>query len=76
MINHCKADCRIQEGDQIAQLIIGKISTTDMTEVDELVLTEPADSGFGSTDMSPKRTLSVTDAQPMIFFLQAEGNNN
>jgi len=76
MVNHGKADCRIQEGDRIAQLIIEKINTSDIMEVDELELTERVDSGFGSTDMSPKRTISVTDAQPMICFLQADSNNN
>jgi len=45
-------------------------------EVDELELTGRADSGFGSTDMSPKRTTTVTDAQPMICFLQADSSNN
>jgi len=76
MVDHGKADCRIQEGDRIAQLIIEKIHTSDIMEVDELELTERADRGFGSTDMSSKRTISVTDAQPMICFLQADSNNN
>jgi len=76
MVNHGKADCRIKKGDRIAQLIIEKINTSDMMEVDELEVTERAHSGFGSTDMSPKRTISVTDAQPMICFLQADANNN
>jgi len=76
MVNHGKADCRIQEGDRIAQLIIEKIKTSDMMEVDELELTERADSGFGSTDISPQRTISVTVAHPMICFLQADSNKN
>jgi len=76
MINHGKADCRIQEGDRIAQLIIERINTSDIMEVDELELTERANSGSGSTDMSPKRTLSVLNAQPMICYLQADSNNN
>jgi len=76
MINHGKAHCRIPEGDRIAQLIIERINTSDIMEVDELELTERAGSGFGSTDMSPKRTISVIDAQPMICYLQADSNNN
>jgi len=76
MVNHGKVDCRIQEGDRIAQLIIEKIKTSDMMEVDKLELMERGDSGFGSTDMSPKRTISVMNAQPMICFLQADPNNN
>jgi len=34
MVNHGKADCRLQEGDQITLLIIEKIDTTDIMEVD------------------------------------------
>jgi len=40
MINYGKADCRIHEGDRIAQLIIEKINTSDIMEVDELKITE------------------------------------
>jgi len=76
IINHGKADCRIQEGDRIAQVIIENINTSDIMEVNEVESTERADSDFGSTDMSPKRTISVTDAQPMISFLQADLSNN
>ena len=54
MINHRKVDCRIQTGDRIAQIIIEKIDTSDMMEVDRLKTTERADGGFGSTDLSPK----------------------
>jgi len=36
MVNHSKADCRIQEGDPIAQLIIEKINTSDIMEVHKL----------------------------------------
>jgi len=76
MIDHSKTDCRIQEGDQIAQLLIEKINTSDIMEVDELELTERANSSFGRTEMSPKRTISVTDAQPMICVLQADSSSN
>jgi len=76
MINHSKADCRIQEGDRIAQHIIEKINTSDIKKVDELELTERGDTGFGSTDMSPKRTIPVTDTQPLIYLQQADSSNN
>ena len=76
MINHGKIDCRIQAGDRIAQLIIEKIDSSDMMEVDDLKVTERAGKGFGSTDMSPKRITLVTDCKPMICFLQADQRNN
>ena len=76
MINHGKIDCRIQAGDRIAQLIIERIDTADMMEVDNLEGTERADGGFGSTDMSPKQTTPVADCKPMICFLQSNLKNN
>ena len=76
MINHGKIDCRIQAGDRITQLIIEKIDTSDMMEVDNLEITKQADEGFGSTDISPKRTPQVTDCKPMICFLQANHKDN
>jgi len=76
MINQGKAYGRIQEGDRITQLIIEKINTPDIMEVDKLELTDRANSGIGSTDMSTKRTISVTYAQPMVCFLQAQSSNN
>jgi len=76
MINHGKADCRVQERDRIAPLIIEKINTSDIIEVDELELTERADSSFVRMDLSLKRTTTVINAQPMICFLQADSSNN
>ena len=76
MINHGKIDCRTQAGDRIAQLIIEKIDTSDMMEVDNLEITERADNGFGNTDMSPKGTRPVTDCKPIICFLQANHKDN
>ena len=76
MINYGKIDCRIQAGDRIAQLIIERIDTSDMMEVDNLEVTGRADKGFGSTDMLPKRTTLVTDCELMICFLQANQKNN
>jgi len=66
MINHGTVDCRIHEGDRIAQHIIENINTSEIIEVDKLELTKRVDSGFGSTDMSPKRTISVTYTQPSL----------
>ena len=46
MINHGRADSRIQEGDRIAQLIVERINTSHIMEVDELELTERVDCGL------------------------------
>ena len=63
-------------GDRIAQLIIKTIDTSDMMEVDDLEVTERAEGGFETTDMSPKRATPVTDCQLMICFLQANQKDN
>jgi len=76
MINHDKADCRIQAGDRIAELIIPKITISDIIEVEKFEIMERAESGSGCTDMSPKRTTQVTDAQPIICFLEADSSSN
>jgi len=76
MINHSKADCRMQEGDLIAQLSIEKNHTSNIMEVDTLEVIEQAERVFGSTEMSPKRRISLRDAQPMISFLQADSSNH
>ena len=69
MINHGKIDCRIQAGDCISQIIIEKIDTSDMMEVDDLEVGEQVGKGFGSTDLSPKRTTPVIDCKTIIRFL-------
>ena len=76
MINHGKVDCRIQTKNRIAQIIIEKINTSDMMEVDQLETTERAEGGFGSTDLSPKRTATVVESALIICFLHADKRNN
>ena len=76
MIYHGKIDCRIQAGDRIAQMIIEKIDMSDRMEIDQLETMERAEGGFGSTDLSPKRTAMVVESAPMTCFLQADKRNN
>ena len=71
MVNQGKNNSRIQPGYRITKLIIEKIDTSDVMEVDDVEITERAERGFGSTNMSPKGTMSVIDCKPMICFLQA-----
>ncbi|KAF8665603.1 hypothetical protein AX16_000059 [Volvariella volvacea WC 439] len=49
LFNHSDRDFEIQEGDRIAQLILEKIYTPEVVEVEELDETERGIGGFGST---------------------------
>jgi len=76
MMNHGKKSYQVQEGDRIAQMIIEKIETSDMMEVDNLQITDRGDKGFGSTDLSPKRTIAVEQVQPIMCQLHADSREN
>lgn len=54
LINLSSTPTRIEKGDRIAQLILEKISTPDVEEVDDLApyATERGEGGFGSTGVS------------------------
>ncbi|KAK3038124.1 hypothetical protein RJ639_029578 [Escallonia herrerae] len=49
LFNHSDVDFVVKAGDRIAQLIIEKISTPEVTEVDDLDETARGAGGFGST---------------------------
>ncbi|XP_047317510.1 deoxyuridine 5'-triphosphate nucleotidohydrolase-like [Impatiens glandulifera] len=49
LFNHSDVDFEIKSGDRIAQLIIEKIMTPEVVEVDELDSTVRGAGGFGST---------------------------
>ena len=49
LFNHSNEDFEIKRGDRIAQLIIEKISTPEVVEVEDLDSTERGEGGFGST---------------------------
>lgn len=51
LFNFSDKEFEINEGERVAQLIIKKIETPEITEVDELDLTERGEGGFGSTDL-------------------------
>ena len=76
MMNHGKKSYQVQEGDRIAQMIIEKIDTSDMMEVDNLQKTDLGNKGFGSTDLSPKRTIAVKQVQPIMCQLYADSREN
>ncbi|KAL6527429.1 hypothetical protein OROGR_016519 [Orobanche gracilis] len=49
LFNHSDLDFEVKPGDRIAQLIIEKIVTPEVSEVDDLDSTERGSGGFGST---------------------------
>ncbi|KAG6626803.1 hypothetical protein CIPAW_15G077400 [Carya illinoinensis] len=49
LFNHSDIDFEVKAGDRIAQLIIEKIMTPEVTEVEDLDATARGDGGFGST---------------------------
>jgi dUTP pyrophosphatase len=54
LFNFGDEDFVIKQGDRIAQLILEKISTPDVEEVDELPETIRGEGGFGSTGVKNK----------------------
>ncbi|KAL6574315.1 hypothetical protein OROHE_001219 [Orobanche hederae] len=49
LFNHSDVDFEVKAGDRIAQLIVQKIVTPEVTEVDDLDSTARGSGGFGST---------------------------
>jgi dUTP pyrophosphatase len=49
VINHGDRSVRIEPGQRIAQLVVAPVVQAELTEVDELPLTERGAGGFGST---------------------------
>lgn len=49
LFNHSDVDFEVNTGDRIAQLIIQKIVTPEVTEVESLDSTQRGEGGFGST---------------------------
>ncbi|KAH6814962.1 DUTP-PYROPHOSPHATASE-LIKE 1 [Perilla frutescens var. frutescens] len=49
LFNHSDVDFQVKTGDRIAQLIMEKIVTPEVTEVDDLDSTAKGSGGFGST---------------------------
>lgn len=49
LFNHSDTDFTIQEGDRMAQLVLERIVTPEVMEVEELEDSERGAGGFGST---------------------------
>ena len=54
LFNFSDDDFTVKQGDRIAQLIIEKITITEVEEVEELKSTSRGEGGFGSTGVSSK----------------------
>ena len=52
LFNHGEADFAVAKGDRVAQLILERILTPDVVEVDDLDDTARGAGGFGSTGVS------------------------
>jgi len=76
MMNHGEKSYQVKEGDQIAQMIIERIDMSEMMEVDNLQIKDRGNKGFGSTDLSPKRTIAVEQVQPIMCQLYADSREN
>ena len=50
LFNHSDEDFKVKQGDRIAQLILEKIATPTIEQVDGLDKTTRGSQGFGSTD--------------------------
>jgi len=76
MMNHGNKNYQVQEEDRIAQMIIEKIDTSGMMEVDCLRITDRGDKGFWSTDLRPKQTIAVEQVQLVLCQLYADSRGN
>lgn len=54
LFNHSLQDFKVNVGDRVAQVIIEKITDTEIFEVDDLNETNRGSGGFGSTGVSEK----------------------
>jgi len=79
--NHGEADFLFRAGDRIAQLIIAPIANGDSMEVEDLGITERATTeraklDSGSSDLNPKRSITVKEEGIKICFLHADTSDN
>lgn len=49
LFNHSETDYKVTEGDRVAQLILERIVTPEVTEVESMAETVRGAGGFGST---------------------------
>lgn len=54
LFNHSEVDFEVKEGDRVAQLVLERIYTPDVVEVEQLEESVRGEGGFGSTGVSSK----------------------
>ena len=59
LFNHSGKDLEVKKGDRIAQLILEKISTPEIKQVDNLDKTVKSDQGFRSMDKPPEKDQDI-----------------
>jgi len=74
--NYDKSDCVFKARDRIAQLIIERVANADAMEGEDLETTERGKSGFGSGDLSPKRSITAKEEGDKICFLHTNTDDN
>ena len=74
--NHGTSDYEFKAGDQIVQLIVERIQTSEAVVVDKLVKTERGTQGFSSTDLCPKRLITSKEHKIIMCFLHLDLRNN
>jgi len=74
--NHGEADCLFKAGDRKAQLIIEKLANCDAMEGDNLKATERGKLSFGSSDLSPKRSVTTKEQKVKICLFHEDTGNN
>ena len=74
--NHCQVNCSYKAGDLIVQLMVERIEEADTMEVDDLAMPQRGGRVCRSSDLNPKRSITMKEERIPICFLQAESNAN
>ena len=59
LFNHSDKDLKVEKGDQVTQLILKKIATPKVEQVNDLDKTTRENQGFGSTDERQEREKDI-----------------
>ena len=76
LMNHGTQGCLIQVGERMAQIIVEKIKTETVVQVEHLANMDRGTKAFGSTDLNPRRMIKSNQTIPQISFLYANHKDN